>query len=164
MSGNRLNRRKLRTIIKEAVSLEPGSSEPTVFRSDLDPSVNVVVVYPEDSRYSQVAPIFDQKGHAFLLNDEIMVVDGAALGEEWFSDDHLTVIQAHELGHKRAGHGHTQDSGSDIEKEADWIGYNILKNRGHKAAGLHEEEYHARYNTHPSDDDDLMSHLSGFTD
>ena len=90
-----------------------------------------------------------------------MVVDGAALGEEWFTPDHLTVIQAHELGHKLAGHvGLSDHSNPHMEKEADWLGYKILRNRGiDSAADLHEEEYEARYGSRPDEDDYLMVHL-----
>lgn len=159
-----INRGRLRTLVKEAVSVTPGKSEPTVFKSDLDPSLFVVIIYPEDVRYSQVSPIFDQKGHAFLANEATMVVDGAALGEAWFTADHLTVIQAHELGHKLAGHvGMSNHDNPEMEREADWIGYNILKNRNMPAAALHEEEYIARYNNPPHEDEDKMSHLEKFT-
>ena len=155
-----ISRRYLRGIVKESVSKSPGSSQPVVFPSDLDPSMNVVVIYPEDDRYEEVAPIFNQKGHAFLANESIMVVDGAALGESWFTTDHLAVIQAHELGHKRAGHvGIPNHNDPVMEKEADWIGYNILKNRGMSAASLHKEEYEARYGSLPQEDDYLMTHL-----
>ena len=159
------DKRRLRSIIKEAVATTPGSNEPTVFTSDLDPNLFVVIIYPKDPRYSQVEPIFDQKGHAFLANETTMVVDGKALGEPWFTTDHLTVIQAHELGHKLAGHvGISSHDNPKMEKEADWLGYNILKNRNMPASSLHEEEYIARYNNHPKDDDHKMEHLRKFTD
>lgn len=160
-----LTRENLRGVVKESVSKTPGADQPVVFKSDLDPTMNVVVVYPENERYGEVLPVFDQKGHAFLANDNIMVVDGGALGESWFTTDHLTVIQAHELGHKLAGHvGLSNHDNPHMEKEADWLGYNILKNRGmNAAANLHEEEYEARYGSLPSEDNHLMTHLEGYT-
>jgi hypothetical protein len=151
--------RRLRQIIKEATDRAPD-----VFVSDLDPSMTVVVVYGEDPRYAQLAPVFDQKGHAFLFSEDTMVVDGNALDEPWFSDDHLMVVQAHELGHKLAGHaGKSDHSNPRLEKEADWLGYNILDYRGFSsAADLHEEEYEARYGTLPGEDDYLMSDIKKY--
>lgn len=162
----KLTRQRLRGIIKEAVAKTPGASEPVVFKSDLDPSMHVVVVYPENERYPEVAPVFKQKGHAFLADTNIMVVDGEALGEPWFTQDHLTVIQAHELGHKLAGHvGLSSHDNPEMEREADWLGYNILKNRGiTSAADLHEEEYQARYGSLPDADSYLMKHLKKYAE
>jgi len=160
----KVSRQHLRGVVKESVAKSPGSSEPVVFKSDLDPSMSVIVIYPESERYAEVLPIFEQKGHAFLANENIMVVDGKALGESWFTTDHLTVIQAHELGHKLAGHvGLSNHDNPHMEKEADWLGFNILKTRSQiSAAKLHEEEYYARYSTMPEDDDHLMKHLEEF--
>jgi hypothetical protein len=153
----RLTTRQLRSIIREASSF----AEPDVFRNDLDPSMTVVVVYPGDPRYAQLAPVFAQKGHAFLAREDVMVVDGEALSEPWFSEDHLTVIQAHELGHKLAGHiGMSAHDDVKLEREADWLGYKILRHRGlTDAADLHEDEYEARYRSLPDKDDYLMLHL-----
>jgi len=153
----------LRNVIKEAVA-SSDIREPDVSISDLDPSMTVVVVYGEDPRYAQLAPVFDQKGHAFLFSEDTIVVDGNALDEPWFSEDHLMVIQAHELGHKLAGHaGKSDHSDPRMEKEADWLGYNILAQRGFSsAADLHEEEYEARYGTLPGEDNYLMSGIKKY--
>lgn len=149
---------QLRNIIKEAVE------EPVLFENELDPSMTVMVVYPDDPRYQQVAATFAQKGHAFLAREDIMVVDGAALSEPWFSEDHLLVVQAHELGHKLAGHiGSSVHDDPQLEREADWVGYNILKHRGFQsAAELHRDEYEDRYGSLPHEDAYLMMHLTDY--
>ena len=138
-----------------------------VFPSPLDPMLNVIIVYPDSDKYDQLISHFDRAGHAFLMHDaNLMVIDGAAVDEPWFSEDHLLVIQAHEIGHYRAGHSkNDQVSHRDekIEKEADWLGYNLLKSKGYgSAATLHHEEYYARYGTFPEDDDKLFLNLKEF--
>lgn len=50
----------------------------------------------------------------------------------------------------------------ELEREADWLGYRILRHRGFSdAADLHEDEYEARYGSLPDSDDYLMAHLAG---
>ena len=160
----RSTRLDLKRVVRVALAEAAADSEPIVFTNDLDPSMNVIIVYPEDPRYDQVAPVFDQKGHAFLAREDIMVVDGAALSEPWFTEDHLTVIQAHEFGHKLAGHQKNERAAHNdpqLEREADWLGFNILRHRGmHSAADLHEEEYRSRYGSLPGQDDYLMTDLA----
>mgnify|MGYP005822444159 FL=1 len=162
----KITRQSLRRIIQEAVADVSYEKDIHVFTNDLDPTMSVVVIYPENPRYPDVAPLFDQKGHGFLANDRLMVIDGAALGQAWFTEDHLTVMQAHELGHKLAGHlkGAQQDHrDAKIEKEADWLGYKILRHRNlNDAADLHLDEYEARYASLPDKDDYLMVHLSNY--
>ena len=159
----RVSRRQLRRIIQEIAISDSDEKDVHVFTNDLDPTMTVMVIYPENPRYPDVVPLFDQKGHGFLANDRLMVVDGDTLDQDWFTADHLYVMQAHELGHKLAGHlkgarqGHSDEK---IEREADWLGYNILQQRGiNSAAALHQVEDQARYGSLPKDDDYLMMHL-----
>lgn len=138
-----------------------------VFSSPLDPTLNVVIIYPGSNKYSQLVPHFDRAGIAFLMHDlDLMVIDGAEVDEPWFSEDHLLVIQAHELGHYRAGHSkidQTSHRDEKIEREADWVGYNLLKSKGYgTAAELHREEYQARYGDFPESHDELFSNLKEF--
>jgi len=129
--------------------------EVQVFPSQLDPSLTVVIIYPGSTKYEQVLPQFQKAGHAFILHQsKMIVVDGAAVNESWFTMDHLTVIQAHEIGHYRAGHAKNAHAQGDIniEKEADWLGYKLLSDMSHSAADLHREEYQARYNSDPDED------------
>ena len=138
-----------------------------VFPSPLDPTLNVAIVYPESDKYEMLVPHFDRAGHAFLMHDlDLMVVDGGAVGESWFSEDHLLVIQAHELGHYRAGHSKSQQTNhrdEKLEREADWVGYNLLRSKGmNSAADLHREEYNARYGDFPEAHDELFSNLKKF--
>ena len=135
-----------------------------VFDSDIYPGLTVVIVYPESERYSILERQFEQSGHAFLLHDhDMMVVDGGAVGQPWFTEDHLKVIQAHEAAHYMAGHGkdvHSKGRDEKIEREADWLGYNLLIQKGHTAAAqLHSEEYESRYGSQPGEHNKLMTHL-----
>jgi hypothetical protein len=134
-----------------------------VYRSKLDPSMTVVVVWPESDKYSVFDQIFQKAGHAFVWQEKrIVAIDGAVVDEPWFTKDHLMVIEAHELGHISAGHG-PDAHGRDMkkEREADWAGYNLLVNAGEdSAASLHRQEYQARYQEFPEMHDEIMSHLS----
>ena len=137
------------------------ASHEVVFPSDLDPGLTVAIIYPESPKYETVQQMFASRGHAFLLHDQrIMVVDGAAVDQDWFSEAHLLVIQAHELGHDLAGHGKNYSEGWDpnIEREADWLCHGILQNRGlTAAASLHAAEYFERYGTYPEEDMESMT-------
>ena len=134
--------------------IEHGGTQ--IFHSPLDNTLQVVVIYPESEKYEMVVQQFQESGHAFLLHDaNLMVVDGAAVEESWFTMDHLLVIQAHELGHYRAGHGKSAHAKGDvdIEMEADWLGYRLLISKGERtAAELHREEYQSRYGSDPEED------------
>jgi len=141
--------------------------EEFVFSSPLDKSLNVAIVYPGSSKYEMLSPHFERAGHAFLLHDlKLVVIDGSAINEDWFSEDHLLVIQAHELGHFLADHSKIdqidhRDEG--IEREADWIGFNLLSSRGYKSASdLHRDEYKERYGNFPEADNELFLNLKKF--
>ena len=139
------------------------SDSEQVYQSEIFPKLTVVIIYPESERYALLSKQFEKSGHAFLLRDhDMMVVDGDAVGQSWFTPDHLLVIQAHEAGHYMAGHAGDAHAARDeaIEREADWLGYNLLKRKGEtSAADLHSQEYEARYDAPPGDHDELMAHL-----
>lgn len=130
---------------------------PDIFYNELDPRLTVMIVYPGSKEYEQVSSQFMKSGHAFLLHEaKVVVVDGSVISEPWFSKEHLLVIQAHEAGHYQAGHALASSSSkthTQMEKEADFIGYNLLKSGGfEEAACLHFEEYQLRYGLSPDED------------
>tara|TARA_Y100000593_G_scaffold25146_2_gene50151 strand:+ start:20355 stop:20780 length:426 start_codon:yes stop_codon:yes gene_type:complete len=131
------------------------------FRSHIDASFNVMIVYPESSLYQDVKPQFEISGHAFLLhNQKTIVIDGKAVSEPWFLKEHLLVIQAHEVGHHLAGHAKHNGCSQLIEKEADWLGHKLLCQLDEvSAASLHRDEYHARYGLFPEDDKDIRKKI-----
>ena len=120
-----------------------------LFDSKFDDRVTILIVYPEDPQYSEISGMFEKRGHAFFYHQEKMIVmDGAAISQSWFTEDHLDVIHAHELGHFYANH----ISGSDEdERQADWIGIQILRYHIKKgtvnnaAVDLHLDEFMERY-------------------
>ena len=152
---------EVRAFIKKVLS---ESADPVdVGVNELDPTMPVITIYPEAEQYEQFREYF-KNTHAFnWLEKNIMIVDGAAVREGWFTDDHLLVMQAHELGHKVAGHIEKQQLNHRdpiLEREADWVGYNILKNRGYEAAALlHKKEFEDRYGTSPDKVAGEMVHL-----
>ena len=127
-----------------------------IFESPLSEELQVMIVYPEAENYSIFKSQFETSGHAFLLHYlKTIVIDGTVVNEPWFTVDHLMVIQAHELGHYLAGHSKSSQVKEylEIEREADWLGCMLLKEKGyHDASILHKEEYECRYNSTPQDD------------
>lgn len=136
-----------------------------LFHSPLDDTIQVAIVYPNSKEYDVVSKQFQKSGHAFLLHEaSLVVVDGSAVLEPWFTMDHLLVIQAHEIGHYRAGHSMTAHESCEIEieMEADWLGFKLLINKGEiSAADLHREEYQLRYGTDPEDDSEKFEEKLG---
>jgi hypothetical protein len=103
----------------------------------LDPSVNVIFVDPTD-----LGPTRLDVSHAFAVfgagvDEPFIVVDKRLLDQEWFTEDHLMVIFAHELAHILCR--------SENEKLADRIGMMLLRRAGLSSAyELHQLEYENR--------------------
>lgn len=130
-----------------------------LFESEFDSQISVLILYPEDPEYGNVQEMFEQRGHAFIYQEgKIIIVDGAAVSEPWFTDDHLKVIQAHELGHLYAQHGGVYSK--EEEQQADWIGLQILKSSGMQTAvDLHMEEFKERYGVEASEIDPVYEEM-----
>jgi len=152
----------IRQFVRGVLSESVGDSE-HIFMNDLDPTMPVIILYPNSPKYEFFKDYF-KNTHAFnWLEKNVMFVDGHAVEQGWFTEDHLLVMQAHEYGHKVAGHIEKQQVDHRdpvLEREADWVGYNILKNRGYdSAAGLHETEFEIRYGVKPDAVAGEMVHL-----
>tara|TARA_E500000331_G_scaffold354351_1_gene407131 strand:- start:275 stop:613 length:339 start_codon:yes stop_codon:yes gene_type:complete len=89
--------------------IEPGDTGPIVDRLDVEPNGFAIM------------------GDAVPFS--IAVIDTRSLSEEWFTEDHLLAIEAHELGHIRMN--------SPEEPIAEREGIRLLQASGHhKAAEL----------------------------
>lgn len=123
------------------------------YSSHIDKDFQVLIVYPESILYNEIKPQFEISGHAFLIHErKMIIIDGSVVEEEWFTKDHLLVIEAHEVGHYIAEHSVCVHGKTliEMEREADWAGYQILKSTGRKsAASLHRDEFKERYGTFP---------------
>jgi hypothetical protein len=103
----------------------------------LDPKVMVVFVDPTD-----LGPTRLDVSHAFAVFGEsvaepFIIVDKRLLDQDWFTEDHLMVILAHELAHILCR--------SENEKLADRIGMMLLQRAGLSSAfELHRNEYESR--------------------
>jgi len=103
----------------------------------LDPSVGVVFVDP-----TELGPTRLDSSHAFAVfgesvDEPFIVVDQRLLEQDWFTQDHLMVILAHELAHILCR--------SENEKLADRIGMMLLQRAGLDSAFLlHRTEYENR--------------------
>lgn len=107
----------------------------------MNEEVTVIIVEKDDKEYNKARMVFDSGTIAFTtLGSEVktMVIDGEVMKEDWFSDDHLLVIMAHELGHIQ--------SNSEDELTADQTGFDILAARGPSTAvSLYALEIQKRY-------------------
>tara|TARA_R110002060_G_scaffold15376_4_gene21439 strand:- start:2458 stop:2889 length:432 start_codon:yes stop_codon:yes gene_type:complete len=137
---------------------EDDSSE-LAFHSLFDPLVKVVIVYSGSIAYDGMQDNFKLQGVAFLIHDKkVIIVDGEVVKNEWFKPHHLQVIDAHEIGHLLISTYDT--SKKNVEKCADYVGYNLVKDRKlDDAITLYHEEYLSRYGCYPEDDDKDLSYL-----
>ena len=116
-----------------------------VFPSAFNEELTVVIIYPEDSEYDTVSAMFESS-HAFLLHElRTIVIDGADVNESWFTDQHLDVIQAHELGHF-----YIRENSIECDNEemcADAMGIEILGRTGThlSSCDLHKAVFIERY-------------------
>jgi len=112
-----------------------------IFKCPFDEEVFVLVVEKDDKEYDEARLVFETGTIAFTtLGSEIkaIVIDGEATKEDWFSDDHLLVVMAHELGHIQTN--------SEDELIADQAGFDILAEYGSPSAmSLYALEIQNRY-------------------
>lgn len=82
---------------------------------------------------------FKDCGHAFsIINDKVIVIDGEATKQDWFSKAHFLIIQAHETGHIK--------SQSSDELTADKIGLSLVKSLCDKETiALYKRLFETRY-------------------
>ncbi|MFH1468975.1 MAG: hypothetical protein ABIO70_31605 [Pseudomonadota bacterium] len=103
----------------------------------LDPRIKVVFVDPTD-----LGPTRLDHSHAFAvfgdgIDEPFIVVDQRLFAEDWFTEDHLMVLLAHEAAHILC---HTTN-----ELVADRIGMLLLQKSGYANAWeLHHAEYEER--------------------
>ena len=92
--------------------------------------VTVVVVFNDDSLYSQVKIFFDQYGFGFMApGQNLMIIDGEILVGEPDAKDILKFIEAHEVTHIILGHDGPRNEKDEIE--ADLGAYLLLKDKGY---------------------------------
>ena len=141
-------------------------SETFLHENVLGSDLTALIIYPGAPQYEIVKHQFETSGHAFLMHEQKMIlIDGDVVSQNWFTEEHLNVIFAHELGHFLAEHA-IKDHGmphNEIEREADFLGVSILKRLGiSKAYELHSQEYRLRYGTTINEDFDLLNKKVGF--
>jgi Zn-dependent protease with chaperone function len=133
------------------------SQEPTaVWKSEIDPRWTILVLWPEDELYGNVAKIFDRLGTAFAdLNSKTVFIDGVQVENQNLTQDHLLAIEAHEISHSVLNHhGSNRLAQYDErqEREADWLAIRILDQLGFgKASAILEERYKNYYDESSSE-------------
>jgi len=153
LTGRRASKMKKYNLTESSEESEEQSQ--TAWKSEIDPDWTILVLWPEDELYPDVAKIFDWLGTAFAdLNSKTVFIDGVQVEHQNLTDDHLLAIEAHEISHSLLNH-HESDRLAKYderqEQEADWLAIRILDRMGHgKASSLLEERYQLYYNE-PSD-------------
>ena len=130
-------------------------SNEVAFHSMFDQTVKIVITYSGSISYDSMKDHFDMHGVAFLIDEKkIIVVDGEVVKNEWFSPEHLQIIDAHEVGHLLISPQDLHEN--DVEKCADYVGFNLIKEKKlERAIDLYRSEYISRYGCSPEDDDEL---------
>lgn len=100
------------------------------YRSEFLNDVTVVVVFNDDSLYSQVKPMFDQYGFGFMVpGKNLMIIDGEILVGEPDAKDILKFIEAHEVAHILLKHDGPRNERDEID--ADMMALNLLVAKGY---------------------------------
>ena len=108
----------------------------------------VSIVYKDNVRYDGCKKLFEKFGLAYAsLENSFIFIDGEAIIEQHLTQDHITAIEAHEIGHFISDHkGLINKSLDEMEQEADWAGYQILlKYKKKKAAALIAKRFKDTY-------------------
>lgn len=95
------------------------------FRSVIDDSFIVTVVYPESALYADIKGMLDGIGGsiaALVVGKKMILVDGSGL--EKIDEDQFKAIQAHEICHDILGH--TSELSESDEIEADLSAIHLL--------------------------------------
>lgn len=168
LTGRRASKMKKYNLAESAE--ETGNPEDSVWKSEIDPSWTILVVWPHDEIYATAEKLFDKLGTAFAdMNSKTVFIDGAQVKDQNLTDDHLLAIEAHEISHSLLGHAESDRSANYDERqeqEADWLAIRLLDQMGHGvAASLLEERFQNMYN-HSSNDldntEDLQSVLTDY--
>lgn len=136
------------------------------WRSEIDPTWTVFLLFSNDELYDKVSSLFDQFGLAFAeLESKLIFIDGEQVRDQQLTEDHILAVEAHEIAHQLLDHGRHGYSDRQ-EMEADWLGIRILDQLGYgKAAAILEKRYSDQYGE-PSDSlpetDSLESALTDY--
>lgn len=100
-----------------------------LYPSQFDPQINVMVIFPENEKYEDLQPFFDEYGFGFIAPEEsLVIINGGILGDEKDMDV-LRFIEAHELGHFILGHN---TRNPEDEMDADLFAYILLGEKGYE--------------------------------
>lgn len=113
---------------------------------NFDPSFNGVALFKDHPNYTLFKEnLFAKAGLAFILKDQkVIFFDGERITEENLTNNHITYVFAHEVGHHVLEHKAKRNY--RLEMEADWAAVNIcvhMKKRS--AAMLAKYEFYNRY-------------------
>lgn len=97
--------------------------------------IKIVVIEAEQGDQGPYIDLLNKRGHGFAmrgLDQPTIILDGRIRSEPWFTPDHMTAVEAHEICHLLLG--------SVDEDETDRAAVMMLKFLGHdRAAALLQE-------------------------
>lgn len=154
LTGRRASKMKKYNLTESSEQSSQDAS--SVWKSEIDPTWTILLLWPEDELYGTVAKIFDWLGTAFAdLNSKTVYIDGVQVDSQNLTEDHILAIEAHEISHSLLNHNESDrlsQYDERQEREADWLAIRILDQLGFgKASVLLEERYTNYYDESSSE-------------
>lgn len=95
-----------------------------LLKSQFDPSIKVMVIFPDNEKYGELKPMFDDLGFGFVVpDDNLVIIDGNIFDPEDIDVNLLRFIEAHELAHIMLGHN---TRNPEDEMDADLYAFILL--------------------------------------
>ncbi len=111
------------------------------YESDFKPGTNILVIFENNPKYSDIENFFDEYGYGFYFPEQnLIIIDGEIfLGDDGLTMEDLKFIEAHEIAHLLLKHSGPRSEKDEIE--ADLGAYYLLKNFGMSTDRLVDEFY-----------------------
>lgn len=99
-----------------------------MYNSEFLPSVQVVVVFENNSQYESLKEYFDEYGYGFMVpGNNMVIIDGEQL-VNGLGPEALKFIEAHEISHVIMGHDGPRNENEELD--ADLGAYILLSKSG----------------------------------
>lgn len=95
-----------------------------MFESQFDSNVKVIIIFPNDEKYQELKPLFNELGFGFVApNENLVIIDGDIFNPEDIDIHLLQFIEAHELAHIMLNHN---TRNPEDEMDADLYAFILL--------------------------------------
>lgn len=103
-----------------------------ILESQFNPNIKVMVVFPDNEKYWELKPLFDDLGFGFVVPEEnLVIIDGGIFDPENIDVDLLRFIEAHELAHIMLEH---DTRNPEDEMDADLYAFILLGGKEYEEA------------------------------